>query len=178
MKMDKLEKYIEELKEFNTRSGGHEEYHAELPPHQPILLLALIKLYDEDDIDLRKINPNSEKLFDTVEEIWNDWLDYGKEFEEDRHITNPCFYLENSQDFWNYDLVKETDELKYAYQVLEKVERYYFDDDSLIQLLDVAESRDELIKSLKRSGRTLKDGTKKKYFSGPDKKAIEQNMGL
>lgn len=176
--MDKLEKYIEEFKEFNTRGGGHVEYHAELPPHQPILLLALIKLYDEDNIDLQKIDPNSKKLFDTVEEIWNDWLGYEKKFEENRHITNPCYYLENSQDFWNYDLVEEVDELKYPYQVLEKVERYYFDDDDLIKLLNLEESRNKLIKALTISGRTPKKGSKKRCFSKPDKKAIEQNMGL
>lgn len=176
--MSRIEKYVKELEEFNTRPGGHEEYHADLAPHQPILLLGLIKLYEEDKIDLRDIDPNSKKLSETIKEIWKDWLGYEKKFEKDRHIAYPLYYLGNSQDFWKNELVAESDEPKNPNQVKTKVKRYIIDDNQLIQLLDNEESRNKLIKALMRSGNTFKTTGKYRYFSDEDKKMIKERMGL
>jgi len=171
--MSLKEEYVNDFKKFNNADTAHKEkYNGEAAPHQPILLLALIKLYREDKINLKKIDPRSEELLSTAEEIWGDWLGYNWEF----NINQPLFYLGNIKDFWKYELKKGHDAPKNPHNVPKNVAVFYIDDDELIKLLKYEESRNKLIEALVESGRILKNGTKRPCFEYKEK--IKEKMGL
>ncbi len=171
--MSKKEEYVKDFKQFNNADTAHKEkYNAEAAPHQPILLLALIKLYKEDKIDLKKIDPQSEELLSTAEEIWENWLGYDREF----NINQPLLYLGNIKDFWKYELKDGYDDLKNPYDVSTNVEVFYIDDDELIKRLNYEESRNKLVEALVESGRILSDGTERPCFEYREK--IKEKMGV
>jgi len=171
--MSGKEEYVEDFKQFNNADTAHKEkYNAKAAPHQPILLLALIKLYKEDKIDLKNIDPRSEDLLSTAEEIWENWLGYNREF----NINQPLLCLGNIKDFWKYKLKDGFDDLRKAHNVPTNVEVFYIDDDELIKLLNYKESRNKLVEALVESGRILSDRTKLPCFKYREK--IKEKMGL
>lgn len=173
--MNKIEKYVEEFEQFNNADTAHrKKYNAEAAPHEPILLIALIKLYEEGKVDLKNIDPRSEELLDTAEEIWEDWLGYSRDF----NINQPLCYLGNIKEFWKCEFKEGYDTLEKPHHVTDNVQSFYFDDDELIKLLNEESSRNKLIGALLKSGRILSDGTKRPCFSDEDKKVIKEKMGL
>lgn len=176
--MSKIEKYIGEFERFNANTAP--EYKADAAPHQPILLLALIKLHKEGKIDLKNIDPGSEELIRTVDEIWGDWLGYKKKFK----IQYPLYHLEG-KDFWDYDLKEGYDFVVRKGQtptfkkIRERIDVFYINDDDLIDYLDKKDARKRLINALLRSGRVLKTtGEKRKCFTDKGKEKIKQKMYL
>lgn len=172
--MSRVEKYVEEFKEFkNADRRWHKKYHADVAPHQPILLLALIKLYRENRIDLKKINPKSEDLTSTTKKIWKDWLEYERDF----RINQPLCAMRNSQYFWKRSL-KEDFEREEDGEPSYKEYIYYIEDDVLINILADEKFQKKLIRALLWSGKTLSDGTEYRCFSPDDRDAIKEKMGL
>jgi len=176
--MSQIKKYIKDFKRFNANTSS--EYRAEAAPHQPILLLALIKLHKEGKIDLKSIKPDSKDLLSTVEEVWNDWLGYKEDFK----IQYPLYHLQ-TKDFWDYNLKEGYDFVVRKGQtptfkkIRERVDVFYINDANLIGYLEDEYNRKKLINALLRSGRVLKTTGEKKYcFTDQEKQIIKQKMGI
>jgi len=170
--MSKKEEYVEEFERFEASTGSPNKYHGDVAPHKPILLLSLLRMYEEGKIDLRKIDPTSEELLTTAEEIWNDWLGYDRNFD----IDMPLYYLKR-KDFWNPVLKDGESDPSRPDQVGAKIDHIYLEDD-LIDYMKEKDNREKLIKALMRSGKVLKTtGEKKNCFSKQDKEAIREKVG-
>jgi len=179
--MDVLDKYEKEFKKFNADTI--QDYRSQAAPHQPILLLSLIKLYDEGKINLSNIDPktvlNSDSdLRKMTDEFWRK-----AESGEDRfNIKRPFYHLEK-KDFWRWilkdDLNSALDPEK-DYPTLgglkERIEKVYFPQ-NLIELLNQQDSRKILIEALIMSG-NLKEDEKMNCFTPDTRKWIRKKMGI
>ncbi len=171
--MSEKEEYVEEFERFEASTGRPDKYHGDVAPHKPILLLSLIRLYEEGKIDLRNIDPKSEELLTTAEEIWNDWLGYDRDFD----IYMPLYYLKR-KDFWNPVVKDGESDPSRPDQVGARIDHFYLEDD-LIDYMEKKDNREKLIKALIRSGKVLKTtGEKKDCFSEQDKEAIREKVGF
>lgn len=177
--MSKKEEYVEEFKRFNADTA--KEYRSEAAPHQPILLLSLIKLFEENKIDLSYIDPKSvldpdSNLRKLTDEFWWEVEDEDSRFS----IRYPFYHLEE-KDFWRWKLNEDfTSAIQGKAPTLgelkTRIKKVYLSKD-LIELIDQEETREELIKALIKSGK--KEGGKKhRCFIGEGRKAIREKMGL
>ncbi len=164
--------YLTEFEEFEPSTGNPKKFNGEVAPHKPILMLSIIRLYQDNKIDLKKIDPNSKELLTTSEEIWNEWLGYERDFK----ISYPLYYMKNKE-FWHYESKDKEDPPTYPGNVNKKVDFFYLDDD-LIDYLDDEDLQDKFILALLRSGKKYKSGKKKRCFSNEDKKILKEKMGL
>lgn len=147
-----LEKYVDKFKNLDVNKDD-ELYLTGKAPHKPFLLLALIKLYEKDLIDLRNINPKTAlRPNSDLRTLWKEFWRSLK-YEKTRPIRYPFYSLEKDG-FWNIELKDEFNSLTRPNvrqpslgDIKNRVGRVYLDEE-LVELIDIEESRERLINTL------------------------------
>lgn len=172
--MRSIEKYEEEFRKLSI--DKKDKYNAEAAPHKPILLLSLIKLYEEGKVDLSNIDPESalarsSDLKNLSRDLWRD-LGYERTF----NITLPFYYMK-AEDFWNIKLkegfnspLPKSKKNPTQKDLKERIDKIYFDSD-LVNLLGNEKNRERLMKAL-LSGKNLE------WFTNEDKRIVKEKMDL
>ena len=176
--MKSIEKYEKQFKDLNVDKNGknQDSYNARGAPHKPILLLSLIKLYEDGKIDLSNINPKTAlaRNSDLKELSTNLWraLDYERTFD----IALPFYYMKD-EDFWNIKLkdgfnspIPNSKKNPTQKDLKERIDKVYFDNE-LVTLLNEKDKRERLKRAL-LSGKDIE------WFENPNKRIFKDKMGL
>jgi len=174
--MRSIEKYEKQFKDLNVDKNekNQDSYNADAAPHKPILLLSLIKLYEDGKMDLSNINPKTalarnSDLKELSRDLWRA-LDYERTFD----IALPFYYMKD-EDFWNIKLkdgfnspIPKSKKNPAQKDLKERIDKAYFDNE-LVTLLNEKDKRERL-------KRALLSGKDVEWFKDSNKSIVKDKM--